>query len=134
MGVDFTEVAALGAELLAVPGKVEPRAKVVVKKVGLDTVSDGQVNAPKDTGHLASTISVDFDPDGMGFEAGPTAEYGGFVEDGTEGPYVIPGAFGRDGFVMHPGISPQPYMGPAFDDNVDQVERALGKIGEDLLR
>lgn len=128
MGVDYSDLVRASADLAAAGPSIEPKARAVALKTGYDTVSDAQVGAPVDTGLLASSISVDFDPDGLGWTAGPTAEYGAHVEYGTSGPYVIPNAFGRDGFVMHPGISPQPYMGPAFDNQLDTAERALIQV------
>ena len=134
MGVDYSDVVGLAADLHAVPGRILPLAKIVARKTGYDTVSDAQVNAPVDTGLLASSISVDFDGDGLGWTAGPTVEYGAYLEYGTSGPYPIPNAFGRDGFVMHPGISPQPYMGPAFDGQVVSAENAIGQAAMQVLR
>lgn len=133
MGVDYSEVVGLAAHLHSVPGRIVPLAKAITRKSGFDTVADAQVASPVDTGTLASSISVDYDADGLGWVAGPTVEYGAYVEYGTSGPYIIPGAFGRDGYVEHPGISPQPYMGPAFDDQVDTVDTAIGQAGYQVL-
>lgn len=133
MGVDYSDLVRASAELRAAGPAMQPQARAVAFKTGYDTVSDAQVGAPVDTGLLASSISVDFDPDGLGWTAGPTVEYGAHVEYGTAGPYPIPNAFGRGDYVMHPGISPQPYMGPAFDNQLDTAERALVQIATSAL-
>lgn len=91
------------------------RASVVIRKVGHDTVRDAQALCPVDTGNLKSSISVDFDFNGLGFEAGPTASYGKFVEEGTS------------------RMAPHAYLGPAFDRNVPQAVTALGMLGATLL-
>jgi hypothetical protein len=92
-----------------------------------------------------NSISTDVDSDGMGGEVGPTANYGADVEYGTQ-PHIIraspggvlafPGGGGSTVFaqeVHHPGTSPQPYMGPAFDRHAPTLDRLLGDVGEDIL-
>lgn len=60
---------------------------------------DAKILAPVDTGNLRASISASDTRDGdtRGIEVGPSANYGGFVEDGTS------------------RMRPQPYMGPALD-------------------
>lgn len=128
MGVDYSDLVQASADLRAAGPAIQPKARAVAMKTGYDGVSDAQVAAPVDTGYLESTIAVDFDPDGLGWNLYTTAEYGADQEYGTSGPYPIPNAFGRDGFVMHPGVSPQPYIGPAFDNQLDTAERALIQV------
>lgn len=134
MGVDYSDVVDLAADLHAVPGRIQPLAKIVSKKTGYDAGADAQAFAPVDTGFLESTIAVDHDGDGLGWTLYTTADYGAHVEYGTSGPYPIPNAFGRDGFVMHPGISPQPYINPAFDGQLVVAEQALGQAAMQVLR
>ena len=71
--------------------------------------------APVDTGNLRNSIGTDLSPDRLSAEIGPTADYGGYVEDGTS------------------RMSPQPYMGPAFDQHAPDLERVLGDIAGDVL-
>ena len=91
-------------------------AVTVAKKTGETTVARAQTIVVVDTGNLKGTIGVDMDADGLGFEAGPTAEYGAHIEFGT----------------VH--MAPRAYMGPAFDyamaEGVAALEVALGR---DLL-
>lgn len=94
---------------------VAHRASRVIRKVGEDVVRDAQVFCPVDSGNLKSTIGVDFETNGMGFEAGPTASYGKFVEEGTS------------------RMAPYAYLGPAFDRNVPGAVAALGLLGATLL-
>jgi hypothetical protein len=57
-----------------------------------------QARTPVDTGNLKSSESVDVD--GLRFEAGPTADYGEYVELGTS------------------RMAAEPYAGPAFDQEL----------------
>jgi hypothetical protein len=79
MGWDTSDLDKLAADLAKAGPKAETLAKTVVKKTGFDTVAGAQAIVPVDTGNLKNSIGVDFDPDGLGFEAGPTANYAGFV-------------------------------------------------------
>lgn len=94
---------------------VAHRASRIIRKTGNDVVRDAQGFCPVKTGNLRSTIGVDFDLDGLGFEAGPTALYGKFVEEGTS------------------RMGPHAYLGPGFDRNVPQVVAALGVLGAVVL-
>lgn len=115
MGWDTSDLDKLAADLAQAGPKAETLAKAVVRKTGFDTVAGAQTVAPVDTGNLKNSIGVDFDPDGLGFEAGPTANYGHFVEYGTS------------------RMSPQPYMGPAFDRAVGPLPEVFKQIGEKAL-
>ncbi|MGI5233844.1 HK97-gp10 family putative phage morphogenesis protein [Actinoallomurus sp. CA-142502] len=106
---------ALDADLTHAGLIVAAKGSRAVKKVGNDIVHDGQAFVPVDTGNLKNSINVDFDGDGMGFEAGPTANYGGFVEWGTS------------------KMAPHAYMGPAFDRNVPAFVAAVEELGGSIL-
>lgn len=112
---DFTEVARLAVELDNATNTMQAMAKSAVKKTGLDTVAQAQALAPVDTGALKNSIGVDFDADGYGFEAGPTVNYGGYVEYGTS------------------RMAPQPYLGPAFERTSEQFVKAIESIGGRVL-
>lgn len=129
--LDVSEVKALARDLNFGATAVAPKVEGAVARNGYAVVASAQVNAPVDTGALRSSISVDID--GLSYEAGPTVNYGGFVEEGTDGPYPIENAFGWGITVMHPGISPQPYMGPAFDQHLPSVIDEIGDVGERIL-
>lgn len=132
VSVDASEVNALGRDIQANATKVIPEVRTVVARTGYQVVGTAQVNAPFEFGTLRASIGVDID--GLSFEAGPTVDYGGFVEEGTTGPYPIENAFGWGITVMHPGISPQPYMGPAFDQHLPGAIEDIADIGERILR
>lgn len=93
-------------------GQFPRRAETVVSKVGHDMQAAAMANTPVDTGFLKS--SYDLSIIGLGFDLGPTAEYGGYVELGTS------------------RMGPEPYLGPAFDAVLPNLESALGAIGEDV--
>lgn len=142
--IDTSEVRRLQIDLAKAPAKIRRTAPAAVKRTLFAIEGDAKVFAPVDTGLLESSISTDVDADGLGGVVGPTVSYGDDVEYGTQ-PHIIrarpggvlafPGAggtvFARE--VHHPGTAPQPFMGPAFDRNVPQLERALGQAGEDIL-
>lgn len=91
------------------------RAAAVIRKNGQDVVRDAQAMCPVDTGALKSSISVDYTTTGLGYEAGPTVDYGGYVELGTS------------------RMAPRAYLGPAFDRNLPGVIGALEALGGSVL-
>lgn len=112
---DTSEVRDLDRRLASASARLDRAAKRVVAKTGHDTVTGSQAICPVDTGHLKSTISVDIDPDGLGFEAGPYASYGRYVEFGTS------------------RMAPQPYLLPVFDRQAEMAMRALDQIVGNIL-
>jgi len=140
--VDASEVHDLASDMRRHADQTPVLAERAVGKVGFDMEATAKIDAPVDTGFLESTIGIDFDPGGLGFELGPTAEYGAAVELGVPHPVTIHargGGFlrfmvgGRIVYVRSvtlPPRAPQPYLGPAFDQHLPNLERALGAIGE----
>lgn len=142
---DTSEVDKLIGDLEQAGPKAVGLTQLVVEKTGFDTVKGGQDRVPVDTGHLKNTIGVDFDDDGLGWEAGPTASYGAAVEYGAK-PHVIRARnakalhwvneFGDDVFrkvVHHPGNAPQPYMRPAFEAAIEPVPNLLEQVAKRAL-
>lgn len=113
MGWDASDLDKYISDLGKAGAKAEELTETVVHKVGLDTVAGAQAIVPVDTGNLKSSIGVDFD--GLGLEAGPTANYGGYVEYGTS------------------RMAPQPYMRPAFDKATAPLDDVLGQVGKKAL-
>src|SRR5689334_10935786 len=62
-------------------------ARRAVSKVGHDMQALAMAKCPVDTGHLWSSISLDVTS--LGFDLGPTAEYGAAVELGVPHPFTI---------------------------------------------
>ncbi|MCV2395925.1 HK97 gp10 family phage protein [Actinotalea sp. M2MS4P-6] len=112
--VDASEVNQLVADFEGATDRMIDELKPVVAATGLRVVADGKAAAAVDTGFLRSSIGIDVDPDGLGFEAGPTAAYGGYVEKGTS--------------VM----APRPFMGPSFERHLPRFEQAAEQIVGDL--
>lgn len=131
MSADTSELRLYAKDLRVMPEKIVPQVSKAVRKTLHDIEGDAKrINKASafDTGNLNNSISTEVDGDGLGGVVGPTADYGVFIEEGTEGPYPIPNAFGWGITVMHPGISPRPFMGPAFDRRSPSLDRALDRI------
>lgn len=111
--IDASEVHQLASDILRHADTTQPRAEMVVAKVGHDMQGSAQTYCPVDTGYLKSSISLDVV--GLGFDLGPTAEYGEYVELGTS------------------RMSPEPFLGPAYDQHLPNLEQALGSLGEQVL-
>lgn len=131
ISIDLTEVHHLAADLRTAGERVEPAVQKQVAAGGKRVQGRAQVNAPVRFGALMGSIGTDLGH--LSYEVGPEVEYGAYVEEGTSGPYPIPNAFGRghDTYVMHPGISPQPYLGPAFDADLPKTERGILRAAAD---
>jgi len=115
MRVDVSEVMQLGSDIIHNAEQTLPKAKLIIEKTGHDMVANAQAVAPVDTGHLKASISVDFDEAGLGFEAGPTAYYGLYVEQGTS------------------RMSPEPYMTPTADHVLPQGVHAFEELGIQII-
>lgn len=109
MPSDFSEINRLAADLTKAGVSAGIKAAAAIKKSAMDIERDAKIAAPVDTGHLRNSISADVR--GLHAEVGPTAEYGVYVEYGTS------------------RMSPQPYLGPAFDRNAPLLERAFLDLG-----
>lgn len=114
---DFRELDKLIADLNAVPRNLERLVRVAMQKTAADIKADAQAFAPVDTGNLRASISYEthITADAVTAEIGPTAEYGIYVEYGTE------------------HMAPQAYLGPAFDRRSPALDQALGQIVDGLL-
>ena len=113
MGWDTSDLDKYIDDLAKAGPKAEKLTDTVIRKVGFDTVAGAQSIVPVDTGNLKNSIGVDFEE--LGFEAGPTASYGHFVERGTS------------------RMSPRPYMRPAFDKAIEPLPDVLGQVGKKAL-
>lgn len=140
--LDTSEVHELARDLRIGADETMDKAELIVAKTAYDIEAAAkrnlEANPSIDTGHLLNSVGSDID--GTHARIGPTAEYGDYIEQGTGlygptgEPYEIPNAFGRGFTVLHPGIHPEPYMGPAADANAEGFELAIGHLGEGILR
>lgn len=111
--IDLSEVHALARDLNQAADTIHAKVATAVAAGGHRVLARMQVLTPVDTGLLKSSESVDVD--GLRFEAGPAAEYGGYVELGTS------------------EMSPQPYAGPAFDQELPGIIDAIADAGSRIL-
>ena len=104
------ELARLTYDLRRASTEAQKKAWAAVRKAAYDVQAQAKVRAPVDTGNLQNSITVG--PAGpMAFEVGPHAHYGYWVENGTR------------------RMAAQPYLMPAFDQVVPQLDKALEEIG-----
>lgn len=115
MRIDVSEVLQLADDITHNAAQTLPKAQLIVQKTGHDLVAAAQAVCPVDTGNLKNSISVDVTDDGLGFEAGPTAFYGLYVEQGTS------------------RMSPEPYMTPTADLILPRGEEALAQLGIQVI-
>ncbi|MFC6080920.1 hypothetical protein [Sphaerisporangium aureirubrum] len=140
--IEFDEVITHFRRIEKATAEVLTKSVLIVEKTSHNTVAYAQGLVRVDTGNLRSTIGADLDGDGMGFEAGPTAEYGADVEYGTR-PHVIRPSQKKALFweggehpvrkVNHPGTAPQPYMRPAFDRATREFDAAIDAVVRDAF-
>lgn len=141
--LDDSEVHELADDINRHAEEFTSSAGRVIEKGGFEMQREAQILAPVDTGFLKGSITIDHSP--LGFDLGPTAEYGDYVERGVPHPWVITAhdggmlhfvIDGHDVFaksVVHPPMAPQPYLGPAFDSQLPNIEQALGELGAQAI-
>jgi hypothetical protein len=140
---DASEVHDLAGDIRRHADELPGRAQLVVEKVGFDVEATAKELVRVDTGFLKGSISTDIGE--LSADIGPTADYGDVIERGVPHPFVIRARDGgtlhfvidgHDVFaksVTHPPIAPSPYMSPAFDRGLPQLESALGDLGEQVF-
>jgi HK97 gp10 family phage protein len=111
--IDLSRIHQLADDLRTAGDTMPAKAARVVEAGGHRVLARMQVNTPVDTGHLKASESVDIE--GLKFEAGPTADYGEYVELGTS------------------RMAPEPYAGPAFDQETPGIIDALLDAGASIL-
>lgn len=100
----FPEIAA------ALPGQTQ----AVVRKASFDVEAQAKNRAPVDTGALKSSISTEFEDNGLTGIIAPHVEYAAFVEFGTR------------------RMSAQPYMTPAAEVVKPAFVAAMKQMLQDL--
>lgn len=111
--LDLSEVHALARDIHRNADQVRPKARVIVAAGAQRTVAAIQQGTPVDTGLLRSSHSADVDD--LHFEAGPTVEYGEYVELGTS------------------EMAAQPHVGPGFDKTLPKIEAAAASLGAQIV-
>ena len=107
------EIRSLERDFEAATPQARKQVRNTVRKGAFEIEARGKVNSPYRTGNLRNSIETDFigsNADVAQAEIGPEANYGWFVEGGTE------------------TQAPQPYMGPAFDAVEPSIIEALESI------
>lgn len=106
MGVKLEGVKELRAALES-HANVTDVARPIVKYHGAQLQQNAQRNAPVKTGTLKRSIRLDIKDNGMTAEVAATTDYAAYVEYGTR------------------YMDAQPYMGPAYNQQVDRFIRDL---------
>lgn len=119
ISIDTSELDAMAARLASAGPRIGAVASAALRKGAFVIQAAAQSNAAVDTGALRQSISTSFSGDGrsgsMAAEIGPTVDYGKFVEEGTS------------------RMAPQPYLGPAADRGIPQIEAALGAVAQVIV-
>lgn len=108
--IDASEVHQLADDIRRHADETPGLAERAVDKVGHDMHASAIAKAPRLTGLLDASDALTVT--GLGFDLGPTVDYGAYQELGTS------------------KMAPNPYLGPAFDEHLPNLEVALGDIGE----
>lgn len=115
MGADVGELLTLAADLGRAGHEITRKAQMVVRKSGLDAEAIMKDEVPVDTGAMKNSTGVDFAPDSLSAEVGPTVNY------------AAPVAFGARGRAPDPfDLRTMQRVGPGF-------EAAMEQLGGDVL-
>lgn len=124
---DASDFYDLAARFESAAGRIGAPLSAAIRKTAFDIEADAKVLSPVASietsgyvgGNLRNSISTTITGDGrtgsITAEIGPTAEYGGYVEDGTS------------------RMAPQPYLRPAAERHIPRLETVLEKLGGELL-
>jgi len=115
-----------------------------LKEIGTKIESDAKRKCPRKTSRLRNSIASKVDERALVVQTGTDVEYAVFVEFGTgiyagrgpitpkSGQFMVFSADGEMVFATRvSGQRPQPFLGPAFEENRKEVGRIIEKyIGE----
>lgn len=86
--------------------------RTIAKRVRNNALDDMKPDAERNAPVLSGDLFLSIDVDHSAGTLFANTDYAAAVELGSS-PHEIPGAFGREGSVMHPGGPAQPYLRPA---------------------
>ncbi|EFQ82705.1 phage protein, HK97 gp10 family [Aeromicrobium marinum DSM 15272] len=107
---EFDGLQVIASDMKNAGKKAKRLVPLIVAKTTFDIEADAKIIVAVDTGNLMGSIGSDIDPDGLGSTIGPTADYGRFIEKGTD---VMPA---------------QPFMAPAFDRRAPGFVQAIEQM------
>lgn len=117
LNIDASELGSVGRDLKRSGVRIGAKVSLALRAGAFRMERSAKAAAPVDTGALKSSISTTFEGDGrfgsMSAVIGPTVDYGIWQELGTS------------------AQPPQPYLGPAFDQNIGAVQQAIGQAAQD---
>lgn len=118
--IDTSDLRKLAADLQVESARVGRDVSAAVRKAAERVRDDAKNRVPVRTGALRNSIGVDTYGDGrsagMTAVVGPVERYGLFVERGTS------------------KMAPEPFMGPAFEAEAPNLERAIADVAGTVLQ
>ena len=111
---DTSDLNRLATNLGRAGHEITRKAQMVVRKSGLDAEAIMEDEVPVDTGAMKNSTGVDFAPDSLSAEVGPTVNYAPFV------------AFGARGRAPDPfDLRTMQRVGPGFEAAMEAIGGAL---------
>lgn len=132
-GIQILGIEKLVSGFNAAPTTLAQETRTAMEAGGLLIEGTARSIAPKKTGRLAGSITHRVSGGGANLicEIGPSVQYGLYVETGTR-PHWMPSGilpWGAMRTIARRGTRAQPYMKPAFDQNVGRVTALFTQLG-----
>ena len=117
----------------AAPSTLITETRTAMEAGGLLIEASARSNSPKRTGRLASSITHIISGGGANLQCkiGPSVQYGLYVETGTRPHWMPPGIlpFPVMRAIAQRGTRAQPFMKPAYEQNVGKVSALFTALG-----
>jgi HK97 gp10 family phage protein len=137
-GIQIIGLDRLRAGFNAAPAVVQAQTRTAMTTSCLLIEGAARSIAPKKTGRMAGSITHRISGGGANLtgEIGPSVKYGIYVEYGTRPHWMPPGIlpFPAMRTIAQRGTRAQPYMKPAFDQNVGRVTKMFSDIGFQVVQ